>query len=84
MIKKKEYKNQNQKFNYYYYHSLFFIYFFKYIANDISIWIGRLARLLSEDSKELPKSLSFTAEENEIFELKSGVGKGKYIYKLIV
>ncbi|CAO3614628.1 unnamed protein product [Cunninghamella echinulata] len=45
------------------------------IANDISIWIGRLARLLSEDSKELPKSLSLMVEGNDIFELKSGVGK---------
>ncbi|KAI8089485.1 uncharacterized protein BX664DRAFT_333130 [Halteromyces radiatus] len=46
---------------------------------ELSIWVGRLARLICEESKELPRSLAFsmmtTEQDDNTLELKSGVGK---------
>ncbi|KAI8333819.1 hypothetical protein BC941DRAFT_433067 [Chlamydoabsidia padenii] len=59
-------------------------------AIELAMWIGRLARLISERSKELPRALAFsstTSEENETqesdtFTLKSDVGKDPRYAKL--
>jgi hypothetical protein len=61
----------------------FFFFFFWHSAIELSIWVGRLARLISEESKELPQALAFSPsnagighKENDAFALKSGIDKG--------
>ncbi|CAO3591890.1 unnamed protein product [Absidia cylindrospora] len=54
----------------------------KNTAIEVSIWVGRVARLISEESEELPRALAFSPssaagdhKENDIFALKSGIDK---------
>lgn len=54
------------------------------IAIDLALWTGRVARLISEESKELPRVLAFSLatgredhhREEDVFALKSDIGKG--------
>jgi hypothetical protein len=57
---------------------------FVFVATDLAMWTGRVARLISEESKELSRALAFSLatgreddqREEDLFALKSGSGKG--------
>ncbi|ORZ19366.1 hypothetical protein BCR42DRAFT_449125 [Absidia repens] len=58
-------------------------------AIELSIWVGRVARLISEESEELPRALAFSPsntnddhKENDIFALKSGIDKDPKLSQL--
>lgn len=50
--------------------------------NEISIFIGRLARNIATLSKDLPKSLNLSAEVVPIFELRSSINKSPQYTKI--
>lgn len=46
------------------------------LGNEVSIFLGRLARNIALLSKELPKSLTLSTETIPVFELRSSINKG--------
>ncbi|ORX51260.1 hypothetical protein DM01DRAFT_1087379 [Hesseltinella vesiculosa] len=44
-------------------------------ANTLSIWVGRLAKLIGEQSQQLACTLTFRGSQTDLLELKSDVGK---------